>query len=186
MAENYKKSWLAPTLSPSVNVFDSIMEISKNPVITLLALDASKGNLQLFHHSTILGGNWANKTEKIVAIQGFENDASPIKLIDKLIKESKGKTSSISKFGETMGDESKLRNLKNLKTDFHYMNIIPYDDKITKEKILNEFYHAIQFCFLCYKGKISPVLYTLDKSRETSLWFSNLQSSTIKTNRPTK
>jgi len=101
------------------------MEISKNHRITLLALDASEGNLQLFHHLTILRGNWVNKTEKIVATLGFENDASPIKLIDKSIKESKGKTPSISKFGKTMDNESKLRNLKNLKTDFHYMSIIP-------------------------------------------------------------
>jgi hypothetical protein len=34
------------------------------------------------------------------------------------------------------------------------------DDKVTKEKFLNEFYYAIQFCFQCYKGKKSPVLHT--------------------------
>lgn len=120
------------SISPSINVFDSIMEISKNPRITLLALDASEGNLQLFHHLTILRGNWVNKTEKIVATLGFENDASPIKLIDKSIKESKGKTPSISKFGKTMDNESKLRNLKNLKTDFHYMSIIPLPQLLMK------------------------------------------------------
>jgi len=43
------------SISPSINVFDSIMEISKNPRITLLALDASEGNLQLFHHLTTTG-----------------------------------------------------------------------------------------------------------------------------------
>ncbi len=86
----------------------------------------------LFHHLTILRGNWVNKTEKIVATLGFENDASPIKLIDKSIKESKGKTPSISKFGKTMDNESKLRNLKNLKTDFHYMSIIPLPQLLMK------------------------------------------------------
>jgi hypothetical protein len=249
------------SVSPSTDFAESISEISKNAGITLLALDASEGNLQLIHHPTVLGGNWANKSKKIVAILGFEDDATPIKIIEKSIKESKGKTPSISKFEETMDDEQQLRNLKNLKTDYHYMNIIPLPQMLTKAflelnstdplsvaraffKVLNEadnkstppidtdktytppardnntmmgsnqdkdvytdneeedntlahevqsptddlisdknsltdFFHVIQFCFLCYKGKIHPVLYTVDKSPDTSNWFSTLRSNVI-------
>jgi hypothetical protein len=51
-----------------------------------------------------------------------------------------------------------------------------------KNQFLTEFYHVLQFCFLCYKGKITPVLYTIDKSSETTNWFSNLVTITFNTN----
>jgi hypothetical protein len=120
------------SVSPSTDFAESISKISKNAGITLLALVASEGNLQLIHHPTVLGGNWANKSKKIVAILGFKDDATPIKIIEKSIKESKGKTPSISKFEETMDNKQKLRNLKNLKTGYHYMNIIPLPQMLTK------------------------------------------------------
>ncbi|MFO0446225.1 MAG: hypothetical protein ACK524_05485 [Planctomyces sp.] len=77
------------SVSPSTDFAELISEISKNAGITLLALDASEGNLQLIHHPTVLGGNWANKSKKIVAILGFEDDATPIKIIEKSIKKIK-------------------------------------------------------------------------------------------------
>jgi hypothetical protein len=55
----------------------------------------------------------------------------------------------------------------------------------TRNNFLSEFYHVLQNCFLCYKGKITPVHYTLDKSTETSNWFNNLQIITFPSNRTT-
>jgi hypothetical protein len=53
----------------------------------------------------------------------------------------------------------------------------------TRNNFLSEFYHVLQYCFLCYKGKITPVHYTLDKSTETSNWFNNLRIITFPSNR---
>jgi hypothetical protein len=120
------------SVNPQVKFIESAQEISKNPGVTLLALDASEGLLQIFHHPTVLGGNWIKKSEKIVAVLGFQDDASQVKLIEKSIKESKGKTPSLEKFSECMGDDNPFRNLKNLKTDYHYLNVIPLPHLLTK------------------------------------------------------
>ncbi len=41
-------------------------------------------------------------------------------------------------------------------------------------KFMTEFIHVIQFCHLCAKGKISPVLYTLTTSSAVQSWFSSV------------
>jgi hypothetical protein len=95
-------------------------------------LDTSEGLLKIFHHPTILRGNWTGKSQKVVAILGFQYDVSQVQLIEKSIKELKGKTPSLEKFSESISDETSLRNFKNLKTDFHYLNIIPLPHLLTK------------------------------------------------------
>ncbi len=57
---------------------------------------------------------------------------------------------------------------------------LPHSDR--QHQFLAEFYHVLQFCFQCYKGKISPVLYTLDQSSNTSNWFPTLKSTLITLN----
>jgi hypothetical protein len=258
------------SVNPVIKFTDSIQEISKNPGVTLLALDVSEAFLQIFHHPAVLGGNWTNRSQRVVSILGFQSDAAPVQLIEKLIKESKRKTPSLEKFSECISDEPSLRNLKNFRTDFHYLNIIPLPHLLTKtfmslkstdplsvasaffhvmldfdtnsnsgdngdhdistptleetntpnssqgtddngettnnevstspatlgvptvndasrpnkSQFLVDFYHMLQFCFLCYKGKIAPVLYTLDKSLEMTNWFNNIQTITFTSNKP--
>jgi hypothetical protein len=60
---------------------------------------------------------------------------------------------------------------------------LPHSDR--QHQFLAKFYHVLQFCSLCYKGKISPVLYTLDQSSNTSNWLSTLKSTLITLNRST-
>ncbi len=95
-SNNYLIS-IRDSVNPSTKFIDSAKEISKNPGITLLALDASKGLLQIFHHPTVLRGNWIDKSQKLVAILGFQEDANQVQLIEKNIKESKGKNSIVRK-----------------------------------------------------------------------------------------
>ena len=87
----YLNNFLKPireSVGPSIKFIDSVSKISKNPGITLLiALDASEGDLQLFHHPTVLGGNWIAKSQKVVAVLGFNDDASPVQIIENSIKE---------------------------------------------------------------------------------------------------
>jgi hypothetical protein len=45
-----------------------------------------------------------------------------------------------------------------------------------KKFFMTDFIHAIQFCHLCYKGKISPVFYTLSSSPDIKNWFYDLQN----------
>lgn len=71
----------------------------------------SKGNLQLFHHPTELGGNWLDKSKKVVAVLGFNKDASPVQIIKKSIKEIKGKTPSLPKLAESIDDKLQLNQL---------------------------------------------------------------------------
>jgi len=45
-----------------------------------------------------------------------------------------------------------------------------------KNPFMTDFIHAIQFCHLCHKGKISPVFYTLSSSSNIKNWFYDLQN----------
>jgi hypothetical protein len=59
---------------------------------------------------------------------------------------------------------------------------VEFDDLFSKEvsspevspspKFLSDFIHVIQFCHLCMKGKIPPVIYTLANSQEIQDWHS--------------
>jgi hypothetical protein len=42
---------------------------------------------------------------------------------------------------------------------------------LTLPKFLDNFPHVLQFCHLCFKRKIQPVLYTFDTSLETRNWY---------------
>jgi hypothetical protein len=44
-------------------------------------------------------------------------------------------------------------------------------------RFLSQFIHVIQFCHLCYKGKISPVFYTLTTSPEIKSWYGSLMNT---------
>jgi len=42
---------------------ESVREISKNPGIAFISLDASEEKIQLFHHVSVLGGSWTEEKE---------------------------------------------------------------------------------------------------------------------------
>ncbi len=117
--------------NPDKKFLDSISEISKNSGVTLLALNASKEYLQLSHHPTVIGGNWSATSQKAVSILGFNNDATPIQIIEKSIKEVKEKSPLLDQFAAAINNESMLKAIKNQRTEFHYMNIVPLPHLLT-------------------------------------------------------
>ncbi len=46
-------------------------------------------------------------------------------------------------------------------------------------EFLQEFIHVIQFCHLCTKGKVTPVLYSIASNNEINNWFSSLKLSCL-------
>ncbi len=45
--------------------------------------------------------------------------------------------------------------------------------------MLSLFGHVIQFCYLCIKGRITPLLYTIATDDETCTWFHRIELSSI-------
>jgi hypothetical protein len=240
----------------SIPFIKSFEEISKNDGIAFLFLDPSEAHLQLIHHVTILGGNWNNPSKQAVAILGMDDNAKPVQIIQKSIKNIKEKPFSFEEIASTLDDEDSFTALKNPKVEFLFKNniaiphfltkafiklestdpfsvaktfisaIMDFDDSSstqaqdldaenskedqeheeTEDTFNNEeefdsrtnppnspekrqlrtkknldtiqiqdyVLHVIQFCHLCSKGKITPVLYSLSSSIEIENWFSSL------------
>jgi hypothetical protein len=68
------------------------------------------------------------------------------------------------------------QDLKTKEKDNTDINSIPNSNNDTRLFMTN-FIHAIQFCHLCHKGKISPVFYSLSTSPEIKTWFKDLENS---------
>jgi hypothetical protein len=72
----------------------SFEEISNNDGIAFLFLDPSKMHLQVFHHGTVIVGNWNSPTKQAVAILGMDPQAKLVQIIQKSIKNIKEKSFS--------------------------------------------------------------------------------------------
>lgn len=60
--------------------------------------------------------------------------------------------------------------------DSSQLSVLPASSD-TSQEFLTEFIHVIQFCHLCAKGKITPVLYTLATTSAIQIWYSSLSAS---------
>jgi hypothetical protein len=47
----------------------------------------------------------------------------------------------------------------------------------TRNSFAQEFYHILQFCHLCYRRKIPPVLYTINNSIEVRAWLPSIYTN---------
>jgi hypothetical protein len=103
----------------------SFYEISKNEGIAFLSLDPSETQLQLFHHSSVLGGSWTCSTYHLEAVLGFDNFANPIQIIQKSVKDIKTKSHAMSDFSTNLETSELFENMKLAKLKFHFKNIIP-------------------------------------------------------------
>jgi hypothetical protein len=45
----------------------------------------------------------------------------------------------------------------------------------------SSFSHVLQFCYLCTKGKIPPLLFTVATDNETTVWFEKIEHASITT-----
>lgn len=120
------------SINPSIEFSDSLKAISKNEGITRFSLDPNEEQLQLFHHPTILGGSWQAKDEKLVAILGFDADASPVLISLKSVKEVKGKTFSLDQLAAAADNKDSFMALKSPRMEFYYRNIVPLPRLLTK------------------------------------------------------
>ncbi len=102
------------SVGPSIAFLTSFEEISKNPGIYFLSLDPSEWTLQL------------------VSILKFDNDAKPIQLIQKSVKDMKVKSHSFEEFASSIENCASFENMKNPKLDFPYKNILPIPNLLTK------------------------------------------------------
>ncbi len=242
------------TVSSDKPFVQSFEEISKNPGVTLLSLDPTESQPQLFHHPQIVGGSWTSPDKKMAAVLGFDSDAKPVQLVSKSIKDIKCKSFSVDEFAVAMEEPDSLKSIKNARHELVYKNIValPYlltqvflslettdpitvamaffhamydhdsslenkndndqantstiddstseapqlEDEMSNDVLqdhndtdsksiepptpslfLEQFLHVIQFCHLCYKGKITPVFYTLAASPDIKLWYQSLLNS---------
>jgi hypothetical protein len=171
---------LRKSVDPSNPFRDSILEISKNEGITFLSLYVSEEHLQLFHHSTVLGRSWIDKTSKLVSVLGFHSDALLIQIFEKSIKEIKGKAPSIKQFEKSIDDTSSLANLKKLKADFHYMNIVPIPHLLTTTflnlkshdslSVAAAFFHMMND----YDNSLDPEVHHQDLDEATTIQYTSV------------
>jgi hypothetical protein len=104
---------------------ESVREISKNPGIAFISLDASEEKIQLFHHVSVLGGSWTEEKEKLVGILGTGEDVTPIQIMQKSIKEVKGKSYNFDQLAERLQSKDPLDHDRSAKATFHYPNLLP-------------------------------------------------------------
>jgi hypothetical protein len=102
----------------------SFEEISKNDGIAFLFLDPSETHLQIFHHGTVIGGNWNSPTKQAVAVLGMDPQAKLIQIIQKSIKNVKEKSFSFKDFTVSFEDEETFTALMNPKMEFIQKNIV--------------------------------------------------------------
>jgi hypothetical protein len=115
------------SVNPSIPLPTSIVEISKNTGITFPSLDAIEEKLQLFHHTSVLGGSWTDNSEKVVALLGSGNEITPIQIVLKFIKEVRGKSFTFEQFTSKIYSNNPLDKAKmdkSAKSEFLYYNII--------------------------------------------------------------
>jgi hypothetical protein len=118
-------SKLRDAVGPSMPFLKSFDEISKNDGIAFLSLDPSETQLQLFHHSSVLGGTWTCPTYRLVAVLGFDHSACPIQIAQKSVKDIKTKSHTMTEFATALETSELFENMKAPKLEFQFKNIIP-------------------------------------------------------------
>ncbi len=138
-----------PGQSPTSMFF----EISKNPGIGLLSLDATEEHLQLFHNVGTLGGSWIQHETKLFALSGFGSTSTAIQISEKAIKEVKCRAPKLSSLLDHFRDSRPITEAKCAKDSFHYKNILPIPiclvrsflalDKFDPETVAVAFYQTL-------------------------------------------
>lgn len=123
---------LRESIDPSAEFLKNFEEISKNPGVCFLALDPSKSKLQLFHHPKVIGGSWKEPNKRMIAFIDFDFDANPVEIVQKSIKEVKGKSHSTHEFNLGCDDPGDFQKLRNPKLDYHSKNIVPLPSMLVK------------------------------------------------------
>jgi hypothetical protein len=114
---------------------NSSTRFQKNHGISFLSIDSSETRLQLLHHPSLIGGSWISPEQQLVAVLGCDEDARPVEIVRKSLKDVKGKSHSFHKFALGLDSVETFHGLRNPKLDFHYKNLIPLPHSLTKNFI---------------------------------------------------
>jgi hypothetical protein len=138
---------------PDIPFKDSFFEISKNQGVSFLSLDPSESQLQLFHHGLILGGSWSSPSRQLITLLGTEIESKPIQIVQKSIQDFKSKSFSTEDFALALEQDGTFASLKTPKVTFHYKNIVPIPNFLTKiffeienkdpTQVATAFFHAM-------------------------------------------
>ncbi len=105
---------------------------SKNPGIGLLCLDNDDETILLLHHPAIIGGSWLQSEKKLVALSGFDAQATAIRLKESSIIDVKYKVPHWTEIHEALQNDIPLQDLKGKKDLFLYKNIVPIPHSLVK------------------------------------------------------
>jgi hypothetical protein len=119
------------SVSTSILFNDSFELTSKNEGIAFILLDPSETEIQLFHHSTTLGGSLTDPDKQLIIILHLDEYPKPIQILPKFIKDLKLKSHSANEFNTATIDNDGFNSLKKPKIDFIYKNLIPIPNILT-------------------------------------------------------
>ncbi len=122
---NFLLAKIRESVNPSRPFLESILEISRNPGIALLSMDASEEKLQLFHSVSIIGGSWTDDKVRLVGALGSADKIVPIQIMTNSIKEIKGKSHSFNQLVTKIKLNESWEPDRTAKTDFHNFNMLP-------------------------------------------------------------
>jgi hypothetical protein len=107
-------------------------DVSKNEGISFLILDPTETHIQILHHGHILGGSWSIPTKKMVAVLGSDDDAKPVQIIQKSIKNIKDRALEFQNLKSKLEKEIDFARTDGPHVDFNFKNILPIPDILTK------------------------------------------------------
>lgn len=96
-------------------------QLSRNPGIGLMFLNASGENIQIVHHPTVIGGSWQQKEQKVIALSGLSATPATLRFIPKSIKQIQTKAPLVTSNLKSQD----LKSVKCAKSRFDFKNIIP-------------------------------------------------------------
>jgi hypothetical protein len=153
---------------PDIPFEQSFSEISKNPGVSFLSQDPSELQLQLFHHGLILGGSWSSPSKQLIILLGTEIESKPVQIVQKSIQDIKSKSVSAEDFTTSLEQDGTFASLKTPKVVFHYKNIIPIPNFLTKIFIEQDNKDPIQVATAFFHA-----MYSYDSSRDATTIASN-------------
>jgi hypothetical protein len=122
---NFLLAKIRDSVNPPRPFLESNLEISKNPGIALLSMDASEEKLQLFHSVSIIGGSWTDNKVRLVGALGSADEIVPLQIMTNSIKEVKGKSHSFNQLVTKIKLNESWEPDRAAKADFHNFNILP-------------------------------------------------------------
>jgi len=116
----------------SISFPKAFEEVSKNEGISILILDPTETHLQILHHDHVLRGSWTNPTKKLIAVLGFDEDAKPVQIAHKSVKNIKERSFSFEALQEVMDDEKEFVAMVDPDAEFLHKNILPIPNSLMK------------------------------------------------------